>query len=189
MKIITRIVFALTALALYSCSDSQNEYSTSACFFIFDNATHQDATLASAMNASSPGIFCYITKTIKSGATYFSFKSNQGTSSSSIANAIDQKRTVILGYNNGIIVGFGNLDNPAVFYAFDNQCPNCFDPEAIPVKNYPLTLSSNAIATCNTCHREYNMNSGGNISKGDAGKKLTRYRATTGGPLGVLSVN
>ena len=37
--------------------------------------------------------------------------------------------------------------------------------------------------------REYNLNNGGVIAKGDGGKKLTRYRCATSGPFGVLQVN
>ena len=76
------------------------------------------------------GVFTTVTHTMRGGARYFVFTSNQGTSSEKIFNSIDQKRTLKLGMNNG-----------------------------------------------------------GNIVKGDGGNKLTRYRASTTGPYGVLSVN
>ena len=183
------LISTLVLLMLCSCGDTQNEYTVGVTYFIFENSTHQDVTLSSAMSTNSPGIFCHITKTTSAGVTYFSFNNNQGASSKSIANAVDLRRSSLLGYNNGIIVGFGNLDNPAVFYAYDNQCPNCFSHDAIPVRNYSRTMSSNGIATCKTCGREYNMNTGGNIIKGDTGNKLIRYHAATTGALGVLIVN
>ena len=155
---------------------------------ILDNSTHNDATLAAAMTSYS-GTFVTITLTNHGGARYFKFNSNQGTSSESILDAIDQRRTMILGMNDGLIVGYGNLTDPLIFYAFDRECPNCFDPNAIPIKTHPLTMSSNGIATCKTCHRQYDMNNNGFISSGENGKRLTRYRATTTGPFGVLSVN
>ena len=75
------------------------------------------------------------------------------------------------------------------FYAYDLECPNCFDPNYIPVRSKPLSISVNGLATCNLCKRQYDMNNGGIVSKGEGGKKMTRYRAATTGPLGVMSVN
>ena len=181
---------ALTILAgLTSCGDSENEYTTKTCYFIFDNSIHTDATLAAAMNPSAPGIFCQVTMAVRSGATYYDFVNNAGVSSSKIQNAVDTRRTLILGYNNGIIVGYGALEIPAPFYAYDRECPNCFDPSALPMKSYPLSMTSNGIATCGKCHRQYDMNNNGFITDGEKGKRLTRYRATTTGPFGVLVVN
>ncbi len=180
----------LFLVMLVSCGNTENTYTTGTTFFVFDNSTHQDATLASAMNSTSPGVFCIITKGAGAGgSTVFSFKNNQGLSSSKTANAVDLRRTSILGYNNAIIVGFGNLDMPAVFYAYDRECPNCFDPDMLPMKSKPLSISNDGIATCSVCHRKYNLNTGGNIISGDAGKSLTRYRAATTGGYGVLTVN
>lgn len=181
---------AFTILAgLTSCGDSENEYTTKTCYFIFDNSIHTDATLAAAMNPSAPGIFCQVTMAVRSGATYYDFVNNAGVSSSKIQNAVDTRRTLILGYNNGIIVGYGALEIPAPFYAYDRECPNCFDPSALPMKSYPLSMTSNGIATCGKCHRQYDMNNNGFITDGEKGKRLTRYRATTTGPFGVLVVN
>lgn len=188
MKKASYLLFS-AILLLLSCSKAENEFSREACFFIFDNATHQDMTLASAMNNASPGVFCRVTKGMKSGATTFSFANNQGLSSSAIANAVDMKRSIVLGINNGLIVGFGNLNMPATFYAYDAQCPNCTDPDAVPLRNHPLEMTSAGLAICNTCHRSYDMNNGGIITAGEQGKKLIRYRGSTTGPLGVLSVN
>ena len=104
-------------------------------------------------------------------------------------NGIDARRTLILGYNNGIIVGYGSLNVPPIFYAYDRECPNCFDPNALPVKSKPLSVSTNGLATCKVCKRQYDLNNDGFVSSGDNGKRLTRYRANTTGPFGVLSVN
>ena len=183
------LTLVVLVFALSSCGDSQHEYTVRTCYLIFDNATHQDATLASAMNVNVPGIFCRITRSMKNGAMCFDFENNAGLTSSKMANAVDQRRTIILGYNEGIIVGYGNLDFPATFYAFDKECPNCFDPDALPVRSKPLSLSSDGIATCASCQRQYNMNNGGVICKGDGGKKMTRYHASCTGPFGTLAVN
>ena len=94
--------------------------------------------------------------------------------------------------SNGIIVGYGNLSTGAsgayTFYAYDAQCPNCFDYNAIPVKSYPLTMNTAGIATCAKCKRQYNMNTGGNCVN-DSGKGLTTYRSSTTGAFGYLVVN
>ena len=174
---------------LLSCGEGQNEYTMRTAFFIFDNSIHQNFILSSAMNINSPGIFCKVKRSMKAGATYFDFENNQGQTESSLALAPDMQTTCILGYNNCLIVGFGNLDIPAIFYAYDGECPNCFDPKALPVRSRQLTMTSAGLAVCSTCNREYNLNSGGNIVKGDGGNKLTRYHATCTGPLGRLAVN
>ncbi len=179
----------MLCLLLTGCGEAENEFTVHTCFFVFDNSIHQDATLASAMNPNAPGIFCTVTRNIRSGATYFDFSNSAGVSSSKIQNAIDNRRTLILGYNNGIIVGYSALEIPAKFYAFDRECPNCFDPNAIPMKSRPLTLTTTSQAVCGVCHRQYDLNNNGFVSAGDNGKKLTRYHANTTGPFGVLSVN
>ena len=182
------LLVLLTLCLAVSCDDVQNEFTSQHCYFVFDNTAHQDATLASAMTPYS-GIFVTVTTTMRGGASYFRFQSNQGTSSEAIFNAIDQKRTVQLGMNNGLIVGYGLLSDPPVFYAFDRECPNCYDDDIVPVRSFPLQTTSNGKARCQTCQREYDMNNGGNIVSGDGGQKLTRYRAATTGPYGVISVN
>ncbi|MCR5130100.1 MAG: hypothetical protein K6C10_01395 [Prevotella sp.] len=183
-----RVSFFFFLFLLSSCGDTQQEYTTHACYLVIDNASHNDATLGSAMTPYS-NVFTTITVVSKNGARYFVFKSNQQTSSESIFNAIDAKRTLICGMNNGVIVGYGVLSDPLTFYAYDRECPNCFDLARIPIRSYPISVASNGIGTCAVCQRQYNLNSGGIIVAGDAGKKLTRYRSATTGPYGVLTVN
>ncbi len=177
------IIIALLTL-LTSCGDTEYEYSGYPAYFIFENNAGRSAALASAMNAQSPGIFCRITT---SGADYFSFTSNQGLSDRQ-KTTIDENRTVKLGVYNetGVIVGFGNLDNPPTFYAYDSQCPNCYKNSSLP--RYSLTMNSDGTAECGSCHRKYDMNNGGIVVSGDAGDKMIRYHASTTGPQGVLSV-
>lgn len=174
-----------------ACSDIINyEYSDYHCNLSIDNSVHLDATLASSMNVLSSGVFTTIKPLYKEGNYYFYFKNNQGLGSEKRFNAIDERLQSYLriGMNNGLIVGFGNLDTPARFYAYDLQCPNCFDINALPLRNYELTVNGTGIATCKTCHRTYNLNTGGNIVSGEKGKTMTRYRASTTGPNGMLHV-
>lgn len=184
-----KIICLFAAITLCSCNGTQPEYSKTAIFFVFDNSTHQDATLMTAMNIVPPGTFCAIRRGTGADTNYLYLTNNQGQSSKQVLNAVDLKRTIILGLNNGIVVGYGNMSMPTTFYAYDTQCPNCFIYGNIPVRSYPLGVGEDGMATCPNCHRMYNMNTGGNIVDGDPGNKLTRYRASTTGPFGVLAVN
>ncbi|MBM6993997.1 MAG: hypothetical protein I3J02_12180 [Prevotella sp.] len=169
-------------LALCSCGDTQSLYSQAYCRLYFDNSTHNDATLATAMTAYS-GAFV----TITASGSQFVFASNQGLSSKVNMTAVDVQRGYVLGMNGGIIVGYGTSAD-GTFYAYDRECPNCFDVDALPVKSYKLSVNEFGIATCSNCHRQYDMNNGGIVSSGDAGNKLSRYYATTTGPYGMLNV-
>lgn len=177
---------------LVSCGADDNTYSSLRLAIYIDNSTHQDATLATAMNPASPGVFCHIS--YEASSRSFVFASNQGQQSKSRLNAKETEMGFYgrIGMSNGIIVGYGNLSTGAsgayTFYAYDAQCPNCFNYNAIPVKNYPLTMNSAGIATCAKCKRQYNMNTGGNCVN-DSGKGLTTYRSSTTGALGYLVVN
>lgn len=157
--------------------DAQSEYTTYPCRFVFNMNTHGNSA-ALRSTVGSTGIFCKVSKTQKSGASYYHFQTNQSLSDDVIFTAEDTRTTVLLGMNNGIWVGFGNLDVPATFYGYDAECPNCFDPNAVPIKSKALSVNTSGIAKCSSCGREYNMNTGGNIVSGDAGVKLTRYHAS-----------
>lgn len=184
----------LCALLLYlfvACDNAETEYSDESCYFVFDNSIHQDPTLASAMNPNAPGIFCRITESQVSGVTVFTFANNQGGEpTTKKATAIDTQRSRKLGKQKGIIVGYGNGDitNP-VFYAYDNQCPNCVTTSGL--QDYQLTMTDVGLATCSKCHRSYDMNNGGYETSGKGGEytRLTRYRASTTGALGLLTVS
>ena len=175
-------------LGLVSCGDVQNEFTSMRCFVLFDNMIHSNAVLAGAMTPNS-GIYVRMTLTFKDGARCFLFENNQGQSSITKLNAKDEKRPQVVGQNDGIIVGYSMLDPSPVFYAFDAECPNCFNFEQVEFRSYRLQMSSSHIATCNTCKRKYDLGNGGMIIEGENGKKLLRYRAATTGPYGVLSVN
>ena len=181
-------LFLLTMrLLLVACDKAENEYTSRTCYLVIDNSVHQDATLAAAMTRYS-NVFATVSIIFESGAQYFYFQSNQGgTPTKSIFNAIDRRRTFRVGMNNGVIVGYGSLEGR--FYAYDRECPNCFNPNAIPVKSYPLNVATNGIASCNNCRRKYDLNIGGILVEGDYGSKMTHYRSGSTGPYGNLSVN
>ena len=182
--------FSLLLMLLFvtSCGDIQNEYGNFRPYFVYENDVRQNARLAEAMTPNS-GMFCTVRWQFISGAQYYVFTNSDGRTSKSILTDLEIQRRYILGCNNGLIVGYGNLNNPPVFYAYDLECPNCFDPQALPLKSKPLQLLAGGIAVCRVCNRRYNLNNSGVIVQGERGRKLTRYRAQTTGPYGVLTVN
>ena len=142
---ISTFILSLLTMMFSSCGEAEFEYSSAPCYLIIDNSLHQDATLASALTQYS-GTYVTITIITKSGARYFSFTNNVGKHTESIFNAYDERRSLILGYNGGLIVGYGNSID-GVLYAFDRECPNCFDPNMLPLKSRPLSVSEDGIAT------------------------------------------
>lgn len=184
---ISTFILSLLTMMFSSCGEAEFEYSSAPCYLIIDNSLHQDATLASALTQYS-GTYVTITIITKSGARYFSFTNNVGKHTESIFNAYDERRSLILGYYGGLIVGYGNSID-GILYAYDRECPNCFDPNMLPLKSRPLSVSENGIATCSYCKRQYNLNIGGFICKGDKGKKMTKYNCPPTKPYGILSVN
>lgn len=181
----------VSLLFIVSCN-SDFTYSRYPCYLVIDNSTHMDATLASAMNATAPGVFCVIKS--NETAKKFELSTNYGQTSSIRFDQKDDYRTRALGMNNALIVGYGSLTGE--FYAFDGECPECYDPDAIPVRSKPLRITNDGNAVCNVCHRKWSMNTGGNYagtttetaSETGSVKNLTRYHAGTTGPFGVLSV-
>lgn len=183
-----KMILLCAAMLMASCGDTENEFSNYRCYLVFQNDRHQDMTLASALNPNAPGIFCRISFGAKDGAQCYFFENNQGLTSYKAAMAPDLQRSNVLGVYNesGVIVGYGNLNYPATLYAYDSQCPNCYKATGKPA--YRLVMNNVGKATCNRCKREYDMNNGGIISSGDKGDKMIRYRVTSAGQLGILTV-
>jgi len=187
-------VFFVAMFAIFATGcDNENEFSDYPCRFVFNMNTHaHSAALLSAV--SSQGIFCKVSKVLKdNGARYFHFQNNNELEDDVPFTAEDARVTIILGTNNGLWFGLSSFDydrnNMPMFYAYDAECPNCFDPNAIPVRSRPLNVNSAGIATCAVCHREYNMQTGGNIVNGDSGKPLRRFRQANYSTSGIVSVN
>lgn len=177
------IIIIVAHLLLVACT-AESTFTNYPCRLTIDNSIHNDATLASAMNGFSPGVFCLVVA--NETKKQYEFSTNYGTSSASKFNAIDERRTRSLGMNNGVVVGFGTLTGE--FYGYDRECPHCFNPDAVPVRSRPLSLGSDGIATCQVCHNRFDMNMGGNCVSEAGIKGMVRYRASTTGPLGILYV-
>ena len=128
---ISTFILSLLTMMFSSCGEAEFEYSSAPCYLIIDNSLHHDATLASALTQYS-GTYVTIAITTKSGARYFSFTNNVGKHTESIFNAYDERRSLLLGYNGGLIVGYGNSID-GVLYAYDRECPNCYDLTGTPI--------------------------------------------------------
>jgi len=192
MRILGTLLLAVSCCLLAACS-ADEEYSTHACRFTYNNMIHNDPTLNSALNASSRGVFCLISENTRAGVRYLVFENNLGQTSKQQETAEEVEAKFILGLNNGIIVGFQTLNTDGAnggFVAYDVQCPNCVsrtNNTANP--NFRVTMESSGIATCSKCDKKYDMNNGGIILNGEEGDRgLDKYVASTTGPSGVVSV-
>ena len=181
----------LTLLLLMACK-ADNEFSTWPCRFAYDNAIHQDPTLATAMDANSRGVFCQITEHVQGGVKYLRFSNNLGLSTQTIETFTEQQADFVLGLNNGIIVGYQTFVYDgfgAGFVAYDVQCPNCVRRENNTISpNYRVVMATTGIATCSKCGLKYDLNNGGIVQNGQQDDKgLEKYGARTTGPFGYLT--
>ena len=90
-------------LLLTSCEADQ-EYSAWPCRFSYNNLIHQDATLATALDKNSRGVFCMITESTRAGAKYLNFQNSDGLSTSKVESEEEVQARFVLGLNNGGIV-------------------------------------------------------------------------------------
>lgn len=185
MRFIPYYIISLVMLFI-SCGDTEYEFSSYPCHFVFDNNGSRSPKLASAMNSMSTGVFCSVR--VSGKHFYFATNSSADEPDKVPLIAIDEQRTIKLGVYNesGIIVGYGTLNTPATFYSYDRQCPNCFKETNLP--RYMLSMTDDGKAKCDRCKRIYDMNNGGIVASGPSGDKMIRYHGSTTGPLGVLSV-
>ncbi|MCI7310623.1 MAG: hypothetical protein MR536_07215 [Prevotella sp.] len=183
----------IASLLLGACGETEFEYSGKRIYFVFENQKHLNANLAAAMTPYS-NVFAVIQQADERvDGTMVSYIAVSSSKSAEISktklNAVDLRRPMVLGQRNGIIVGYGILSDPLTFYAYDLECPNCYDTSVGYSKDYYLTVNNLNKAHCPNCKRTYDLDNGGIVSSGDNGNKLIRYRAGTTGAYGVLTVN
>ena len=187
MRKTARLLLAACCMLLSACQ-AEGEFSTWPCRFGYDNGLHLDATLASAMEYNSRGVFCKIWESASGGVAFINFQNNHGMTSSKEETAMERQASYVLGLNNGIIVGFPSLADG--FVAYDAQCPNCVRASDNYVNpKFPVAMTSTGIATCQKCGRKYDLNNGGIIQNGEKGDVgLEKYLASTTGPQGYIAV-
>ena len=192
MKQLFSYLLLLTSyLSLTSCN-AEGEYSMWPCRFTYDNSLHLDATLASAMNIDSRGVYCRIWESSMGGLVLHFQSSQGGDATYQPVTEMERLSNYILGLNNGIIVGFQTMNTQPYggFVAYDAQCPNCVRRENNTINpRFPVSMSPSGIASCGVCGKKYDLNNGGLVQNGEAGDVgLQKYLATTTGPHGFLSV-
>lgn len=171
------LCISLLFVALNGCGNAEFTHSNRPVSFVFDTRLHSHSpALASALN--SLGIFVTVSESTQTGRLSYRFDNHQGVVDFVPLNAIDERQTRLIGQNNALIIGHGSFDTPAPFYAYDGECPHCFNFNALPLKSYPLSIANNGIASCPNCGRKFNLNTGGNMIAGDGRYRLTVYRAS-----------
>ena len=91
----------------------------------------------------------------------------------------------------GFIVGLPNIPEVGETYpvvtCYDLACRNCYEDESGGYTRKKMVLREMGYAYCSHCRRTYNLNNTGQVSDGDAGKPLYRYRVYYG--VNTLSIN
>lgn len=169
----------LLLLVTASCGEAESTYSNLAARFSVDQVI-SIAPLRIACD--SKGEFCLI---FSAGAN-FMFKSFTNEQPRPITD-LDKQKGFIMGLA-GFIVGQPPIPddtNPIVCY--DAACPNCY---ANQMTTKRLHLTSNDMARCSACRREYNLSDHGFVKGGQEGdRRLIRYRAVYQRASDILIIN
>lgn len=172
MKKTLLFAFSALCLTLCSCNDAEDLYAHTVARFNY----HLVATTPPLLNAlTGTGQFCTITYNPSSSSSFvYTFTGMTGGSYTSPAQSVTingQPESI-----SGFIVGtpsFVNLSGQLAPVAFDRVCPNCYENDFI---QRPVAFSDQTgHAQCSRCQRVYDLNNGGIVSSGSAGKKLYRY--------------
>ncbi len=170
----------LLAAVSASCSDVGSEYSSHQCYFIFNGQYHTGSQLLAA--CSGYETYAIVTTRTLSGSAYAVITQLYGQESTTdnITTASETNYSHVLGLSNALIIGRSTLDQ--TLYAFDRQCPNCY--EDTHLTQAPLQWGDNSYTVkCNKCSRTYNLSGGGVIASGTAGSSLMRYRCSFDGTI------
>ena len=88
----------------------------------------------------------------------------------------------------GFIAGLPNIpelgSTTSLPVCYDLACPNCYSAYNI---SRALQLKEGGYAACVSCGRTYNLNNQGQISIGEEGVSLFRYRITYSGNTMVIN--
>lgn len=168
-----------------SCSDGlvDNKYSNLPARFSFwpVNSISQLYTSCESM-----GEWCTIT--LSSNGSKFLFTKADGSQGEANREALDGYTGFYMGLG-GFLVGLPNIPEMGETYSvvtcYDLACRNCYEETDFLVRK--LTLQENGKAYCSRCQRTYNLNNLGQVSQGETGKALYRYRVYYGN--NTLSIN
>ena len=175
-------VIGLLLLFHASCSDDMvsNKYCNLPARFSF-SPVNSKPNLNTSCN--SPGEWCTIT--LSNGRFYFT--KVKGDPDKYDPTAQDGYTGFYMGLS-GFIVGLPNIPEVGETYSvvtcYDLACRNCYEDYGVARK---MELREMGYAYCSRCRRTYNLNNTGQVSDGDAGKPLYRYRVNYMG--NILSIN
>lgn len=162
-------------LLLHACSsdDAYTTYSKYRASFTFDRVM---TTIPLKNALTGPGEFCTIILTAQKQLVFSSLTQTQNVDVTAVAA---YQRYVCI---EGFIVGMANIpemnaDGLSIM-CFDLVCANCHHDDAV---NPKLVLQEGGFAYCSRCKRKYNINNGGLIVDGDAGRPLERYHISYDG--------
>ncbi len=165
-----------------SCTDGvvSNKYCSLPASFTFTPVNYISQLYTSC---ESQGEWCTII--LRNHKFYFA-KANGSTGE---ANMVAQYNYTVprMGLS-GFIVGLPNIPEMGemmpVVTCFDLACRNCYDNFSITPR---MALQEGGFAYCSRCQRTYDLNNTGQVSKGEAGQPLFRYRVYYGN--NTLAIN
>ena len=134
-------------------------------------------------SCESQGEWCTI---LLSGNKFYFTKPN-GSTGEANRTALDGYTGFYMGLS-GFIVGLPNIPELGeyipVITCYDLACRNCYYEYGTTRR---MTLKESGYAYCSRCQRTYDLNNTGQVSQGEAGKALFRYRVYYGN--NTLSIN
>lgn len=174
-------MFLALLLCLGACKeDVQSTYSNYPAYFVCKNVT-----TVPPLNAALNNLGIYTT--VRYDRSRFLFTDETGTTTPVNATAIAGNASLQMGIA-GFIVGLPNIpdlgSNVSLPVCFDLACPNCYSSYNI---SRALQLKEGGYASCASCGRIYNLNNQGQISTGESGISLFRYRITYSGNTVVIN--
>lgn len=164
-----------TVCCLLSCSDNtliSNKYSNLPARFNFSPVSAY-SQLYSACNSMGEW------SSIRAEGTQFIF--------SNLTGSTPVNRTQVQNYSgfymglSGFLVGLPNVpelgSDHSVVTCYDLACSNCYHTNSVTKR---LILQAGGKAFCNSCQRTYDLNNMGQVSRGEGGINLFRYRVFYG---------
>ena len=177
------------SVALTSCTEADNMYSSAYCRFTFNCSLYPSSALTRAVG-STGGDFCIVKTAMRNGITHLLLQPNRGKYAATdldlaMNTAITGERIsyAAMGYRQGLVIG---RSLSGALRCYDLMCPNCDN-------NHELAWSSEQAMemVCGKCHRIYNIDGEyGYVKSGEKGRALTLYRNVNYSPAnGILIVS
>lgn len=161
--------FAIVGL-FAGCTKADPAYSNHQCYLIYDNSLHLSSRIVGAV--TPPGSD-FILLSRDAGSIPILRVNSYGQPEDEVIELTTERErqtTMILGYNNGIFVGYSILGDAGLL-AFDRNCPKC-------VNNYSARLNwhnNGRTVKCPVCNTVYDLT--------QAGNGLDRYHASFDGSI------